>query len=196
MAAAEKKITLQRLEQTELEIKVVGTTPLISHAWSQKAKEMMLAKQRGETVVKLPKDPEQDFKDSIYRLTDGGYGFPATGFKNATVSGARLYKGSVTMTALRPMLYVVPDDRYTGLVEIKGDPTIREDMVRLESGVADIRFRAEYKDWSATLRVRFPSHMIDESAVVALVDAGGSTGIGDWRPEKSGIFGTYQVVDG
>jgi hypothetical protein len=61
-------------------------------------------------------------------------------------------------------------------------------------GTADIRYRAEYPEWSAVVRVEFAPHMIDAASVVALVDAGGRVGIGEWRPEKGGIYGTYGVV--
>jgi len=137
----------------------------------------------------------QDYLDSMYRLTDGRTGMPATAFKKATVAGGRFFKGSVTMAELRPMLYVWPDDPMTGLVAINGEPRPREDMVRNSGQTADIRYRAEYPEWSATLRVDFYPHMIAAESVVNLIEAGGRVGIGELRPEKgTGMFGMYEVV--
>lgn len=187
-------ITLEPIEQETLEIAIKGQTPLIVHSWSQKAKQMMLNAQQGVKTPKQPKDPAQDYEDSIYRLADGRHGVPATALKNATISGARFFKGSVTMASLKPVLYVHADDPAAGLVAITGEPRPREDMVRVGMGTADLRYRAEYPDWSATIRVTFTPHMIDAASVVALVDAGGRVGIGEWRPEKGGIYGTYSVV--
>ena len=187
-------ITLVPIEQEILDIEIKGKTPLIVHAWSQKAKQMMLDKQMGKKAVKELKDPAADYESSIYYLGDGRHGIPATAVKSATIGGARFFKGSVTMAGLKPVIYVHADDPATGIIAIRGEARPREDMVRVGMGTADIRYRAEYPDWSATIRVEFAPHMIDAASVVALVDAGGRVGIGEWRPEKGGIYGTYSVV--
>jgi hypothetical protein len=193
-AKQDAAITLVPIEQETLTLTIKGKTPLIVHAWSSKAKQMMLDKQMGKKSVKQPKDPAQDYEDSIYRLADGRHGFPATAIKSATIGGARFFKGSVTMAGLKPLLYIHADDPVAGLIAITGEPRPREDMVRVGMGTADIRYRAEYADWSAVIRVEFAPHMIDSASVAALVDAGGRVGIGEWRPEKGGIYGTYEVV--
>ena len=190
----EAAIQLVPIEQETLEIEIKGKTPLIVHAWSHKAKQMMLDKQQGKKVPKTPKDPASDYADSKYILADGREGIPATALKSATIGGARFFKGSVTMAGLKPVLYVHADDPSTGLIAISGTARPREDMVRVGMGTADIRYRAEYPDWTAIIRVEFAPHMIDATSVVALVDAGGRVGIGEWRPEKGGIYGTYGVV--
>lgn len=187
-------VSLQRIEVLTLDVGIKGTAPLIVHAWSQKARQMMLDKQMGKKSPKELKDPAADYEASLYRTTDGEYGFPTSGFKLATVSGARFFKGSVTMAALKPLLFLHADDPTSGLTRIYGTPEPREDMVRVGMGTADIRFRAMFPEWSAMLRVEFAPHMIDADSVVALIDAGGRIGVGEWRPEKGGTFGTYSVV--
>lgn len=187
-------IQLVPIEQETLVIEIKGKTPLIVHAWSQKAKQMMLDKQMGKKNIKEHKDPAADYEASMYLLGDGRHGIPSTAVKNATIGGARFFKGSVTMAGLKPVIYVHADDTALGLIAITGTPRPREDMVRVGMGTADIRYRAEYPDWSAIIRVEFAPHMIDAASVLALVDAGGRVGIGEWRPEKGGIYGTYGVV--
>lgn len=187
-------IVLEPIPKEILEIRVEGATPLIVHKWSEKAKRIMLEAMQGTKKPKEPKDPVAEYEATIYRLTDERYGFPAIGFKAATVSGARAFKGSVTMAALRPMLYFFPDDPATGLVAIAGEPHMREDVVRVGNGGTDLRYRAEFSEWSATLRVEFSPHLIDRKSVLALVSEGGRNGIGEWRPEKGGVNGTYEVV--
>jgi hypothetical protein len=194
MAKSDGPIQLVRIEQQTIDITIKGKTPLIVHAWSQKARQMMLDKQMGKKVPKEAKDPAADYEASMYRLGDGRHGVPATAVKNATISGARFFKGSVTMASLKPLLYIHADDPVAGLIAISGEPRPREDMVRVGMGTADIRYRAEYPDWSAIVHVEFAPHMIDVDSVVSLVDSGGRVGIGEWRPEKGGIYGTYEVV--
>lgn len=191
-------ISLKRVKREVAQIEVRGTAPLIVHRWSEKARAMMLDSQQNRKSPKEPKDPLADFETSRYRFPDGRDGFPIMGFKSATVKGGgRLFGKSVKMTELRQALIFLPDGVGTDgtqLVAIKGTPVMREDMVRIGMGTADIRYRAEYPEWSAVLRIEYVPGMIDLSSIVALVDAGGMNGCGEWRPEKSGSYGTFEVI--
>lgn len=193
-------VSLTRIKREVAEIEITGTAPLIVHRWSEKARQMMLDAQQGRKTPKTAKDPQRDFETSQYRFEDGSHGFPIMAFKSATVrGGGRIFGKSVKMTELRQMLTFQADGDCTDgtqLVRIIGpEPVIREDMVRVGMGAADIRYRAEYRDWSAILRVEFVPSIIDLGSVVALVDAGGTNGVGEWRPEKSGSHGTYEVAN-
>ena len=196
-ATTTSTILLTKLQREIAEIEIVGTAPLIVHRWSEKAKLMMLQAQQGKKVPKDPKDPKLDFESSMYRFADGSHGFPVTAFKSATVKGARAFK-NVRMTELRQMLTFLVDGYCTDGMQLTRlsttDPVMREDMVRVGMGTADLRYRAMYEEWSAILRIEYLPTSIDLESIVALVDAGGMNGIGEWRPEKSGSFGTYEVM--
>lgn len=193
-------ISLSRIKRETAIIEVAGTAPLIVHAWSQKAKQMMLAAQQGKKSPKQSKDPKRDFEESRYLFADGsGDGFPVMAFKSATVKGGgRLFGKSVKMTELRQTFTFLSDGVSDAGLQLARldvpEPVMREDMVRVGMGTADIRYRAEYTEWRATLRIQFIPSVIDLESVVALVDAGGTNGVGEWRPEKNGSFGTYEVV--
>lgn len=193
------EISLRRIERAVAVVTIEGTAPLIAHAWSQKAKQMMLAAQQGKKVPKEVKDPHADFEASMYRFSDGGHGFPVMAFKAATVKGGgRAFGKAVRMTEMRQHLTFLADGigvDGAALVRLVADePQMREDMVRVGMGTADIRYRAEYREWGADLRVEFLPSVIDLGSIVALIDAGGSNGVGEWRPEKNGSFGTYRVT--
>ncbi|GAF67348.1 unnamed protein product, partial [marine sediment metagenome] len=97
------------------------------------------------------------------------------------------------MTDLRGALFV--QATHGDLVEIIGSHKMREDIVRVANGAADIRYRAEYPVWSATLNIRFNAGIISEEEVVQIFSAAGfSCGIGEWRPEKSAT-GSYGLWD-
>lgn len=192
-------INLTRIRREVAEIEIRGTAPLIVHRWSEKARRMMLDAQQGKKNPKQARNPIEDFETSMYRFEDGGHGFPIMAFKSATVKGgARLFGKAVKMTELRQLCTFLPDGLGTDgtqLARIVGDePIMREDMVRVGMGTADIRYRAEYREWGAVLRIEYVPSVIDLSSVVALVDAGGTNGVGEWRPEKSGSYGTFEVV--
>lgn len=181
-------IQLQRPDLRIIAIPITGTAGLIMHKWSEKAKKEMLDKQMKKAKQgRDAKDPQKDYEDSIYYTADGKFGFPAIGFKAAIVR-AGTYSG-MPMTFLRGALHINGE-----FVEIHGLPTMREDMVRVGMGTADIRYRAEFKQWSAVLHIRYNAGVISEEQIANLVlTAGFSVGVGEWRPEKDGQFGTWDI---
>ena len=178
---------------------VFGTQPMIQHKWSEKAKKQMLDKQmKKATKGREPKNPEQDFYDSLYLCSDGKhpkgpYGFPAVGFKSSAVRAAKQVEG-MTMTDAKAWFYVIPDDG--DLVRIYGPPpVIREDMVKIQQ-TTDIRFRGQFNEWRVTLNVRYNMDQISSEQLLNLFElAGFSCGVGEWRMEHGGTFGTYTLID-
>jgi hypothetical protein len=187
----------------QVKVEIVGTTPLIVHAWSVKAKQMMLEKQMGKAHKKKePKDPIADYEASRYISDEGWDGVPAVAFKAAFVGACRSVDG-LAMTLAKRLFRVLADGRSSQqnveLVRIFGEPRMREDMVRLESGVADIRYRAEYPEWSAILDVEFNAAVISATQLVNLIAlAGYSEGICEWRPSApksaTGSYGCWKTT--
>jgi len=205
-AAGPKAIELQRLEDASVKIKIKGVTPLIPHRWSEKAIAMMAEKQArpGVRQKREPKDPEQEAEDSCYwvDVLDEKTGIwqrkaamPAVAFKAAMVGACRFFE-EPSMTAAKIMFYVVGDDKEQ-LVPIDGTKEMRTDTPRLQTGVADLRYRYQFMPWSATLEVKFPPQVITVQSIYALLDAGGRGGIGDWRPSAprsmTGTYGQFRI---
>lgn len=195
-------------------VRICGDTPLIMHRWSEKAKRMILEKQMKKTksAAKEAKNPVEDFIESIYWMEgkpkeyteeafkeacDNGarFGFPVTAIKQATISSA--YRNGITkdMASLRGAFFIGGEGSEL-LAEVKGcTPTMREDMVRVGMGVADIRFRGEFSSWYMDLQISYNAngaYTLDQ--IINLINLGGfSCGIGEWRPEKDGNYGMYHV---
>lgn len=198
MNGSAPEIMLQPLEITTAEIPIVGETPLIMHRWSDAAKATMLAAQTGKTRQKKPpKDPSADMEAATYRLDNGDFGMPAAAFKAAIVSGARMFDG-VTLVGLRTQVRVLGEG-VDQLVRIEGERQMFEATVRNQTGVADLRYRPIFPDWSATLTICFPARMLSLETLVHLVNAGGLSGVGDWRPSSpkslTGMYGTFRVQE-
>lgn len=66
-----EEISIRPLEKKQVKIRIVGDTPLIVHAWSEKAKKEMLDAQTGtnKTKKKPCKMPFDDFARALYWLT-------------------------------------------------------------------------------------------------------------------------------
>jgi hypothetical protein len=194
----DQAVNLQRLRVNVANVEIRGVTPLIVHRFDEKAKQMMLDAQTGKArVKKAPKDPVADAERALYRLEDGRCGFPAVGFKAAIIGAARQFDG-LTMTALKQAIFVEGEGR-DQLVPIVGDWRMREDTVRVGQGVADLRYRPEFSPWSATLQIRYLASALTYEAVIALIDAAGWGGVGEWRPSApkshTGTYGRFEVVE-
>lgn len=194
---------IDKIPTRTIRVPIEGTTSLIVHRFAAKAKTIMLDSQQGRKAPKAARDPEEDFDNSMYRLADGdGTGMPLLAFKLATVSAARFYTRPITMAALRQFLFftggVLSNDGTDLLYPIVGEPKMREDVVRINNGRGtDLRFRAEYPEWSTVLQVTFATPKLSTESVLSLIDAGGlGVGVGEWRPEKSGQNGTYRIPKG
>lgn len=195
----EASFKLTRLQRETFIVPIRGTSPLIVNRWSEKAKEMMLqAQQTKARAKKDPKDPVANFNASRYMLADGRDGFPSTGFKASIVHATRLFDG-ITQVLVKQTVLVTgegPDQ----LVPLDYETmTMREDTVRNASGVADLRYRAQYWPWAAELHVRTIGGQFDRDSIMSLVDAAGIGGVGEWRPTSpksaTGTYGTFQVVE-
>ncbi|WP_129414980.1 hypothetical protein [Mesorhizobium sp. Pch-S] len=190
-----------------LQVTLIGDSPLIVHAWSAKAKKEMLDKQmKVAKPAKEAKDPRADFEASMYRLADGGYGFPSVAFKNAAVTAGTSVAG-LTKIQARQAFHILGEDAdiegafegaisRVNLVRIEGgEPTMREDMVRVGMGTADLRYRPEFTNWKTTILVRFNRNVLSEAQILNLLNvAGFAVGVGEWRPEKDGQYGMFHVA--
>lgn len=191
-------IEINKIASETVSVPIVGTMPLIVHNFSEKSKRQMLDAQQGRKSPKQVRDPETEYNAAFYRTKDG-YGFPVTAFKACTVGAARFYGKDVRMTELRQFMFFhgqLSEKDPQALIEIVGTPRMREDVVRLggPSRSADLRYRPEFPEWSATLLVTYVTSSLSRASVLSLIDAGGmGIGIGEWRPEKRGEFGTFKI---
>ena len=206
-AAMSKKASWQRFD-----VWIVGDSPLITHAWSEKAKREMLARMvKAVRHVKEERNPQEEFTSSLYALADGkSYGFPVTAIKKALISQAHKDRGiakvdvmaalwlDFMMVQARPALAGALCDM--PIVRITaGEPRMREDMVRIKGrggSTANFSYRAQFWPWAVHLTGKIDLERIPPEAVAFLFEgAGTACGIGDWRTEKSGIFGSFHMGD-
>lgn len=189
---------------------LVGSTPLIVHAWSEKARREMLGKQLKATKGgKEVRDPEADFISSLYDMGDGAFGFPAMGVKNAILSVSHRDKGiarSAVMGALwidadmvrvRPALAGAICDM--PLIRIYGtEPEMREDMVKIGGiqKIANLAYRGQFTVWAMKVSGQFNTTVLTADALAFLIqEAGMACGLGEWRNERKGVFGAFHLAD-
>jgi hypothetical protein len=187
------QIAISRLAEETMLVPIVGTTPLIVNKFSEKAKRQMLDAMQGRKTPKQPKDPETEYEAALYRCKDDSPGFPAIGFKLATVDASRFYGKDVTKVGLRQFMFIFGEG-HEEMARIEGDYHMREDVVRVGQGGTDLRYRPEFPEWRTVLEVIYITSVLTRDSVLSLIDAGGmGVGIGEWRPAKDGIHGTYRI---
>jgi hypothetical protein len=223
----QQKIELVKMKKKMIQFKIIGETPLIVHQFSAKERQRMLDKQMGKVDAggKEPKDPVQCFKDSLYRLPEGrGFGIPARAFKASAVTVSNdinLVKTQMKrcirvlgpnldpldVEALIPIEAppitepITPEDKeYWKDIqfELKHGASMRQDIVRLESGVADIRFRAWFPRWACLLNVTYNEGMLRAEHVLSMFEAAGfGSGVMEWRASAphsdSGQYGSFTI---
>lgn len=189
-------IAIDQIASERLIVPIVGTAPLIMHRFSEKAKRQMLDNMQGRKTPKEPKDPQAEYEAAFYRFEDEGFGFPALAFKDATIGAARYYGKNVTMTALKQYVFFHGERGSDGraLVRIEGEHQMREDVVTINRTGSDLRYRPEFWPWRTELMVTYVTATLTRASVLSLIDAGGmGIGVGEWRVEKNGDFGTYRI---
>lgn len=206
-------VEIKPLDIHAVKIKIVGDTPLIVHAWSEKAKRMMLEAQMKTTKTKARelRDPFDDFIQSMYWIegkpevstpeafeqavkNGAKWGFPVGAIKMAANAAAYRMGWVKNQMGLRGAYFL--RSGYGGLARIEGSiPVMREDMVRVGMGTADLRYRAEFQNWSMNLILEYnASGAMTLEQIVNVIQAGGYVcGLGEWRPEKDGSNGQYHI---
>lgn len=165
--------------------------------------------------------PEEFDENTVFEsVKTAKFGFPVTAFKQAAISAAyrmgwtkdkmstrgcffiepdasSYYSGDLEVDLARKTINIIPNvPRAEQLVEIHSDtPLMREDMVRVGMGSADIRYRGEFQNWSCNLKIKYNTngaYRLDQ--ILNMINAGGTVcGIGEWRPERDGQYGLYHI---
>ena len=190
-------LQIDALKQGRVTLRLIGTTPFYFNAMSVKAKRSLLIGGGKKTAAErreLKHNPEEEFRDSVYRLPDGPtlLGFPAPGVKGAMATAA-LETAGVTKTSVQRLIFL-PEQR----IKVWGVPFLKMDVVRSADmqKTPDIRTRAFLPRWCAEVQIAFVMPTLSTHSIVSLLqNAGTIVGLGDFRQEKGrGSYGTFRVI--
>jgi hypothetical protein len=180
-----------------IDVEIRGITPLLIHRFDEGAE------QSGTTraVMVQPKDPRAEALKAAYVAADGTYYFSAFAIMGAMGNAGANHKTKGSRKTLRfvvPSAVRVTSDTVTILngdgpaksFEVDARPvTIPATKGRI------MRYRPRFNDWGAKFSLVVDDALLTiENAQQLLTEAGRSIGIGDFRPEKRGPFGTFRVV--
>lgn len=178
-----------------------GTTPMLQH----RATEEALTGRTRQNTPGEDEDPRNVCERAVYRLEPSRQlAIPGAAVARMLreAGGAHKAKGS-----RKSLKYIVPaaclvlddlcglylSDRKTKLIDYEVDS--RPVTIPATKGRV-IRHRARYNEWSFAVKLRINTDILDESTIRKLMIEGlQQIGIGDYRPEKGGPFGTSDLVN-
>ena len=190
-----------------LKIDIRGTAPLVINRFSAKAMEIMRQTQEAGSTAKSKKTRDPKDFDALYEgakhiAGEGWEGIHAAAFRNAAISACRACGFKMTHAKLAFMVEQDGFDRVDGAPLVKLTSGEAEPWVaptRNATGVVDLRCRPLYREWSATLRIRYDAGMLTAEDVVNLIARVGlQVGIGEGRPDSkmsAGLgFGLFEIL--
>lgn len=178
---------------------VNGTTPMLQH----RATEEALG---GKTRSNSPghdENPRSICERAVYRMPNQQLAIPGAAFARMIREAGGAHKSRSSRKSLK---YIVPaamlvlddlcpiflNDRKTPLknYEVDSRPvTIPATKGRI------IRHRARFNEWSSKVTLRINEDILDQPTIRKLMVEGlQQIGLGDYRPEKGGPFGTSDLV--
>jgi hypothetical protein len=184
-----KSLSIEQPKILEVALEVEGTADLIQNNFGQKSIEQMLRKHMGFSVQRENKRPRDVLEAAKIKNTDGRICVPAQAFKSAMITASTQVKG-LKMKTLRTQLFVVG----AAIPITYETETPRMDMVRT-AGIGrqpDVRFRPAFGGWKARIVIQYADTLATQT-VVDLLHRAGKVGVGEWRPEKNGVHGTFRV---
>lgn len=198
-----------------------GTSPLIVHAWGDKAKQEILDKQQKR--AKAGKDirlPLLEYVSGLYLLDKDGQAIRELPDEFNTINLSTKYedvqemlkkykfgfptvaiKNSMVSTAYQQGLVskkttVKGAIRVMGeMMEIHGFPVMREDMVKIGgmTKTADLRYRPMFEHWYIDILIQFIRTSVSVDQIYAFLQyAGFADGLGEWRTSRDGGFGLFE----
>lgn len=187
-----KSIQIAAPRMRTVEFAVKGTAPYVQARFSAKAMQAMASKMASGSVSRKgvkrdPRDFDDDYRQAMHLSTDGWHGIPAGAFRQAMISACRLVGFKMTLAKLSVFVEADGFDRVDGvpLIRIQGTPERIDMAVRNATGVADIRVRPMWRDWSTNLRVRYDEDQFSLDDITNLVmRVGMQVGIGEGRPDS------------
>ena len=205
-AAVTQSVAIKPANIQTAEFNIKGTAPYVQARFSGKAMQAMMSKMAaGSTATKSRAKPARDFDDdyrqAMHISTEGWYGIPAGAFRQAMISACRLVGFKMTLAKLSVFVHADGFDKIDGipLIRLEGTPERTDMAVRNATGVADIRVRPMWREWSAKVRVKYDADQFTLQDVTNLMQrVGMQVGIGEGRPdsrESAGLgWGTFELV--
>jgi len=187
------KIEIPKQDMAKITLHVKGLTPFISHRMNENFRETKSIKKE-----LTPKDLDIIYGRTLYLTHDKKIpGIPAAAFSKC---GEESAKGKGWWTGSD-----IDGKKFKGGVQVIGQvlplvgkglkETRRVDVVRVGRGAPDIRYRMSFENWECSIPLIINLNLMSvENVLKVFAVAGTAIGVGDWRPQRSGTFGMFELI--
>ncbi len=188
-----EKYYIQRDAYSLMPLLLISASPILMHAWGQKAMMQMIGKMTGHDIPQENKDITAEYGEAFYRNVKGTAVIPCRILKRCFLDGALPTKKAVTKTDLGRFLRVMGQ---TAPIIGTEHMDIRLVSVGGRNKKPDVRARPMYDEWSLKCVLRFPHERLPIDKVLMAVEAAGdAVGLCDWRPSAGspGEMGCFSI---
>lgn len=180
-----------------IEVEIRGVTPLLIHRFTEQTEQ---GKPTRRQIV-TNDDPRAEATKNAYIAKDGTFFFNSYSIAGAMGNAGSNHKMRGSRKSLR---FVVPSAVHVSgeaITILNGDGPAKN--FEVDSRPVTIpatkgrvmRHRPRFDEWGARFEMMVNDDLLAiETAHQLLTEAGQSIGIGDFRPEKRGPFGTFRVT--
>lgn len=180
-----------------IQVEIRGITPLLIHRFTEQSEQ---AKPTRKMMVGTV-DPRAEATKNAYIAKDGTFYFNPFSIAGAMGNAGANHKMRGSRKSLRfvvPCAIIVPTD---GITILNGDGPAKDFEVDSRPVFIPatkgkiMRHRPRFDNWGARFELQVNDDLLDvETAHQLLTEAGQCIGIGDFRPEKRGPFGTFRIT--
>ena len=205
-----KPVEIVRPTINYLVVTIKGTAPLLQNPKTKAYLDQITGSGEGKAApAKTLKDPETEYFARLKQTKDGIGLVPVeafTGRKGAFPTAARLAKlKKISSTAVLAGVKVKPDvmlefaDGIRGYLLLQNasrpvnDRHIAE-INKMGQSIPVPIYRPRYDEWELTLHISYWPNLVSLSNLMSLLATMGEAGIGSWRPENGGTFGTFKLT--
>lgn len=195
------ELAIQNINVRDMDVAVIGNTPLIMNRMSEKVRQELLLPGRKKTnadkksTAALKHDPYGEYQSGFYRSKDESaltaFHLPGGSFTKSMGTAALDIPGATKAQIQR---YIRVKDLS---VQVYGVPQIFMATVRTMgiNRTPDIRTRPIFPEWAAVFSISYVSDFVTPNTIGTLLSSAGFlSGVGDWRSEKGGPYGQFHMV--
>ena len=189
-----EKVSFKPLKLASLKLKVDGMTPYLPEPMDMEVVERYDKKRSKQSYNKDDLSEEDKVKEKYYFTRDGKKGVPTRAFYNAMI---------------RASMYLF-DKKDGGMRNVKEGVSILGDVVPLNYSREEVLLhwgrssgmtkaprkilRNAFFDWSTELTIQYNQSQLSAEQIINLLNwAGFHIGVGGFRKEKTGTYGSFFV---
>jgi hypothetical protein len=174
----------------KINVTIQGITPILFNRFRDTAIEGKSKKRTGAME-------ESDIEDKLYKDENGKVQLPAVYLKNAITESAKQFKivGKNKATYSKIVGSSVEVQPFYIELDVGKYEVFRISAVNPMTKGRMMTERPKFDKWSATFQIILNDNQVDVSVMNEILEhAGKYVGVGDWRPEKKGMFGKFMIT--